>query len=274
MLFFRRVIVIITGLLMIWIVNCGGEGNMENLLDNNLGAEIRRNSAELNRLRILFGHQSVGFNILHGLESMEGIFEEITWSFPDLSGNSRDRVEHGEFAHFVCGANGNPRGKIDHFAQMVRQYGDSLDFAFLKLCYADFKPPLTMADVEEIFRYYQSTMQQLQEEFPHLKILHFTSPLTINPKRFRLFEFPSEANILRNHYSRLIRENFPPDRIVDIARIESTRPDGSRELFEKDGVQYEKLYRAYGSDGKHLNHTGSILVGQELLKTIMKNCKE
>ncbi len=57
---------------------------------------------------------------------------------------------------------------------------------------------------------------------------------------------------------------FGNEPVFDIARIESTRPDGSRESFSDGGKEYFGLTPAYTNDGGHLNATGQKKVASHL----------
>jgi hypothetical protein len=53
-------------------------------------------------------------------------------------------------------------------------------------------------------------------------------------------------NIKRNQYNEmLIKEYKGKEPILDIAGIESTKPDGSRQSFELDGVTYYSMVPEY-----------------------------
>ena len=51
----------------------------------------------------------------------------------------------------------------------------------------------------------------------------------------------------------------------DLALVESTRPDGTREFFYRKGVSYSALTPAYSDDGGHLNNEGRRHVAERLL---------
>jgi hypothetical protein len=53
--------------------------------------------------------------------------------------------------------------------------------------------------------------------------------------------------------------------IIDIAKIESTYPDGSRCSFTMDGKTYYSMVPEYTSDGGHLNETGRKKVAEQFL---------
>jgi hypothetical protein len=53
--------------------------------------------------------------------------------------------------------------------------------------------------------------------------------------------------------------------IIDIAKIESTYPDGTRCSFSIDGKTYYSMAPEYTSDGGHLYEIGRKKVAEQLL---------
>jgi hypothetical protein len=58
--------------------------------------------------------------------------------------------------------------------------------------------------------------------------------------------------------------------ILDIAAIESTKPDGSRQSFELDGVTYFSMVPEYTTDGGHLNEIGRKIVAEQFVAAVGK----
>ena len=63
----------------------------------------------------------------------------------------------------------------------------------------------------------------------------------------------------------LKKEYEDKEPILDIAKIESTFPNGTRSLFTKDGKTYYSMAPEYTYDGSHLNETGRKKVAEQLL---------
>ncbi len=63
----------------------------------------------------------------------------------------------------------------------------------------------------------------------------------------------------------LIKQYEGKEPIFDIAKIESTFPDGTRSSFTKDGKTYYSMVPEYTYDGGHLNETGRKKVAEQLL---------
>ena len=216
---------------------------------------------------VFFGHQSVGANVLDGLAEIggAGLVHEI--------GESPD-AKPGVF-HALIGRNEHPDAKIADFERLMRDgVAESVDIAFMKFCYVDAGHSLTAG---EIFDAYTAAMERLEAEYPATTFVYLTMPLTghrsdvkgVIKRMLGMESHPLEENIERGVFNRLLREaNASTGRLFDIAGFESTRDDGTRQLFERDGVEYEALVPAYTNDGGHLNERGRRKIAIELAKFI------
>jgi hypothetical protein len=75
-----------------------------------------------------------------------------------------------------------------------------------------------------------------------------------------------DDNIQRNKFNHLLREQYKSyDPIFDLAKIESTFPNGKTCSFTKNGTIYHSLVPAYTNDGGHLNELGGKVVARHLL---------
>lgn len=221
--------------------------------------------------RFLFGHQSVGFNILDGIRAVVREHPEIRLNIVE----TRDNGAFGRpvFAHARVGKNKQPATKIDDFVQLVVQpgVGDRLDGAALKLCYVDV---IDGSNVKMIFDHYRQAMSKLQQRHLKLSLIYFTAPLTTAEMNWKWRvkavlgkQDPNFAdNISRQRFNDMMRAKYGPSGyLFDLAAIESTAPDGQRMTFSREGQTYEKLYPGYTNDGGHLNETGARLVGEQFL---------
>ncbi|MCP5113765.1 MAG: hypothetical protein GY953_23265 [bacterium] len=228
--------------------------------------------------RIYFGHHSVGANMLDGVRQIaaeEGI-DAI-----HLVELDREPAPSGAFfAHSGVGKNQNPRSKIDEFAERINGgLPAEPDIAFMKLCYVDFSPD---TDASDLFSHYRLTMSRLSEEHPHIRFLHTTAPLvtrtlSIKDRIKLLLDRPlweDDINAKRHGFNRLVRETYDRDLIIDVARQESTRPDGTRQQYTRDGETYYSLVAAYTTDGGHLNDIGKRKVAVEMVRVIARNVDE
>jgi phage anti-repressor protein len=144
--------------------------------------------------------------------------------------------------------------------------------AALKFCYVDMTGK---TDVERLFSQYKIRIEKIQKSYPDLNIIHFTGPLTVPKTSWKTWLkkilgkksfWEYDDNIKRNEYNQmLVSEYKGKDPILDIAAIESTKPDGSRQSFELDGKTYYSMYPGYTYDGGHLNETGRKKVAEQLL---------
>jgi hypothetical protein len=228
---------------------------------------------ELAKKRIYFGHQSVGINILDGMRDIMSENHRIVLNIKELgrSGSLTEPV----FAHSRIGSNSDPATKIDAFMSiMTNGVGASADIAFFKFCYLD----VTAAtDVDKVYNDYKNSMDALKKQYPRVKILHVTVPLTTvqegwKPAIKKLVGKPIDGyddNIKRNRFNDMLRKEYEGrEPIFDLAKVESTRPDGRRNTFTVTGRTYYSLVRAYTKDGGHLNDRGRELAARELLQIL------
>lgn len=219
---------------------------------------------------LYFGHQSVGFNIIAGIETLMAEHPAIRLNL--VKTTDAAAFDSPIFGHSAVGNNTEPLTKIDAFTQVLKNgVGAKVEIAFLKFCFIDFdrKTP----DVEGIFSQYVQAMRHLHEQFPHLTIVHFTVPLTAEqsgPKAWlkkTLGKGANEDNLARHRFNALLKAEYEGKApIFDIATIESTLPDGTRaSLTAKDGTVYDTLVPEYTDDGGHLNETGRKVVAEALL---------
>jgi hypothetical protein len=229
--------------------------------------------AQLGRKRIWFGHQSVGGNIMQGVAELAG--REAKLGLRILDGSPADSA--GVFAHGLVGRNGEPGVKTDDFARALEGgAGARLDIAFHKYCYADI---VDTTDVERIFAHYRDTMARLKGEFPNVVFVHVTSPLVSvqGGPRAALKKFLGQApgryesNFRRERFNQLMRAEYGGrEPLFDLAAVESTRPDGTREAISLGGRTAFALHSGYTADGSHLNERGRRKAAEELLAVLAR----
>ena len=207
---------------------------------------------------VVFGHQSVGFNILGGVDSVYSAHGLTPPKVIDWTG-SMPSAATGWIAHAQIGQNSDPASKVRAFEGALNAMKEAPDAALMKLCYVDITAD---TKVKSVFTTYRRAMARLKAAHPETTILHATVPLTAGDPA---------SNVKRQQYNRLIRSTYRKSSIVDIARVESTTPTGKRVTGKKDGRRYFALYRGYTEDGGHLNSVGSGLVAAELLRTIARS---
>jgi hypothetical protein len=219
--------------------------------------------------RIFFGHQSVGYNIIEGLQNVLGsrglpVFAVVETRTPEGDGKPC-------FHHSTIGANGDPLGKIRDFELIMRSgMGGSVDIAFMKLCYADIGPG---ADIQTIFTAYRDSMARLKAAFPKVTFIHVTTPITT--RETGLISTLKGAlgrqlqgygdNVAREKLNSLMRAEYEGKGLFDLALYESTGPDGMRTRYNLAGQPYYTLHKVYTDDGGHLNGRGRGYIAEQLL---------
>jgi len=237
------------------------------LADQNLRTELERVAS----YRIFFGHQSVGGNILYGVSQLaerSGVFirvEEL------LDGK---RLEQAVLWHLPLEENGKPMKKFASFEHTLEGLAAPIDVALMKLCYIDFTGD---TDATKLFADYRSTIDRLKAKYPQIIFVHVTAPLTeiesgAKASVKRLIGRPPYGvleNIRRHTYNELLRQAYAGrEPIFDLARIESTTPEGQPILSEWQGSKVPTLARQYTSDGGHLNEVGSLRAAREFISVL------
>jgi hypothetical protein len=226
--------------------------------------------------KIFFGHASVGYNIIDGIENIRAAnnrFSDI--NIRELKDS--DDVNVPGIYHSVNGRNGFPKSKIDAFRKLLmeRGLGNKLDIAFFKCCYVDFNKD---SNVEEIFDYYSKTLDEVKQKFPKLKIVHVTTPLYAHAWGIKGFVknliYNDISNVKRNEFNRLLISRYKDiDPIYDLAKIESTLQDGTRVTFTYKGDLFFSLAKQYTMDGGHLNELGRYFAAKDLLSILSEASK-
>jgi hypothetical protein len=222
--------------------------------------------------RILFGHQSVGSNILQGVGS---VYASAGRPAPAIV-ETREPVggATGGIRHAHVGVNGDPLGKIDDFAALVDgPLGATVDIALLKFCYDDITAG---SEVEVVFDAYAREMARLEREHPDVTFLYTTVPLTTD-RGLRagikaLLGRPDRAgpadNVARARYNELVRERYAASgRLFDIAAVETT-VDGRATERSLDGQTYDVLNLAFAADPGHLNDSGARAAAGALIELV------
>lgn len=224
--------------------------------------------------RVFFAHQSVGRNILDALPDVYG---ERGVDAPPVVKDTAPRPEQGGYIqHVNVGTNGDPLGKIREFDAIVRGgVGDTVDVAVLKLCYEDVRTDTT--DVGTIFDTYAATIAALEQDYPEVTFLYATVPLTtergplgrVKALLGRGDRLGPEHNVERERLNEMLRTTFASSgRLFDIARLQSTTPDGARLVGERRGDPYEAMHEAYASDPGHLNAYGAARAAEAFLALV------
>ena len=182
------------------------------------------------------------------------------------------------FVHSWIGRNGLPVSKLDAFSDILRRSAGRFDVALMKFCFVDFSED---TDVPDLFRKYVDTFAALKAECPGTTLVHVTVPLTGNPgglkwkarnvvKRLigRKVLGPRDNRTINEFNDLMRRQYLGKEPLFDLAALESTHADGSRETVRDAGRDLFSLAPEYTFDGGHLNEAGRRLVARELLKVL------
>lgn len=234
-------------------------------------ANIDAHLATVARTHVYFGHQSVGANIVAGIREINSHASApglTVVSTRDLAGVSAPAL-----AEFAIGENGDPASKAADFTAAIDALGpDASGVALFKYCYLDLTPH---TDVAQLFASHRASMRALQARHPGITFVHVTAPLTTAEPASkallkRVLGKPSsrDANIKRNEFNALLRREFQGEPIFDLARVESSRSDGSRAFFTAGRDTVYTLAPELTDDGGHLNADGRRAAAEELLSVL------
>lgn len=235
-----------------------------------LTAEEARAAAET---RVFFGHQSIGGNVIKGINSLYTQLGVTRPASVNLDSGPAAAIPAGGgvLADAHVGDNGRPIGKLAEFEQLLRSgVGARVDVAFIKFCYADIRGArgADYASVDELFNAYVATMTRLERDFPDITFLYTTAPVENADIKG---EDIAEYNANRARYNALIRNRYAgTGRLWDVAKAESTAPDGSRVTTTYNGATHEALYGGYTLDGGHLYEDGTRVVATPLLRLLAR----
>ena len=222
--------------------------------------------------KVLFGHNSVGMNIIDGVSK---VYSDASVSAPvvaDVTGGAVDSEGEGAMLrHAYIGVNEDPMSKFAAFEEVMDSpAGKDIDVALMKLCYVD----ITAAtDVQAVFDAYVSTMAEVEAAHPDVRFLYTTAPLTadrnwkskVKAALGRDDQTGPADNIARERYNAMVREKYgSTGRLVDIAAAEA---EGTGERSQ-DGTTYYVLNENLTFDRGHLNEVGSEAVAAELLRVV------
>lgn len=223
--------------------------------------------------RVFFGHQSVGDNILGGLPA---VYDDAGVAAPRIVEIDAKVSDDAPFVgHAHVGTNGDPASKVAAFTDLLRSgLGDQADVALLKFCYVDVD---STTDAQALFDTYAGAMDALQQEYPGLKLIYTTVPLStdrgwkskVKAGLGRDDHMGPADNLVRERYNALVRKRYAATgRLFDIAKVESTNADGTQARRDKDGDTYHVLAEDLALDPGHLNAQGSKSAAAEFVRIV------
>ena len=238
---------------------------------NDVDAKLHVDLKHIAKQRIFFGHQSVGMNILEGLKqlsAMAGVPVKI------LETKKASEVGPSTIGHTFIAKNGDPFLKLKSFGQALGIESAGLDVALMKFCYVDFT---ANTDVKALFARYRATIGDLKARNPGTTFVHVTAPLTTVQsgfkgtlkKLFGIAPYGAIENIRREEYNELLRKAYRGrEPIFDLARVESTAPDGTAVTNKWKGSIAPAMDPEYTEDGGHLNAAGKLRAARELVSIL------
>lgn len=223
----------------------------------------------LKSMRIVFAHQSVGNNILQGVELLNA-----------KNGGNLTIHEQGAapasrgISHFTIGENGDPLSKIKDFAAVIDAgAAQNADVALMKLCYVDFN---AATDAEQLADSYSASLDSLARRHPGTKFIAVTAPLTTvqtGPKAWikrLLGKQPAGYidNFKRWEFNIALRKRYlATGRLFDLARAEVDSAGKSCQV-DVNGQTVEALCPELTDDGGHLNERGQERVAAAFLNFV------
>ena len=211
--------------------------------------------------RVFIGHMSIGWNLLDGLQHLYDDADVPEAQVVQVAvGDPPPGLPAGQGAvvHAEIGVNGDPLGKLANFDRTMRAgMADEVDVAMVKLCFTDVT---ASTDVDQVFAAYRDTIDGLQRDYPDVRFVHATVPLTAAPsgiKQHLKVLVRGDDNAARERFNDLVREAYAGDDLFDIAAVESTAADGTRLATLAPGWA--------DADREHLNAAGSAVLAARFL---------
>lgn len=235
----------------------------------NVDASLRADLERIAQRRIFFGHQSVGVNLLEGIQqlsTMAGVPVHI------IEVKTASDVKQAMIGQTFIAENGKPLQKLKSFEEDMGSKPTGLDIALMKFCFVDITAE---TDAKALFASYRTTIEELKARNPGTTFVHVTAPLTSEqdgPKAFLkrlLGRGGSAVNVRREEYNSLLRKTYQGrEPIFDLARVESTAPDGTAVTVEWNGIVAPAMASVYTDDGGHLNSIGKLRAARELISAL------
>lgn len=225
--------------------------------------------ARLAERRIFFGHQSVGYNIMDGVADIVAADPQMRLELRES--RSAGAMRSAGFYHAAVGRNQFPDEKLRDFAAVAEGAFEGQEgIALVKLCYVDVSAG---TDPQALFDAYRRAMADLATRRPWLTLVHVTMPLTTAHRSWRYWRSrmlggstDEDLNVIRNRYNDLLRATYGgKEPVFDLARLESTRPDGSRSFFLRGTDPVYTLAEQHTRDGGHLGVAARRVVAEQLL---------
>jgi len=243
----------------------GSEGKTPEISINDVPASAW---IELAKKKIYFGHRSVEHNIIDGIKDLIEEHSQIKLNMVEIT--SKVDFENGFFAHSWIRPNDPPRSIASAYLDMAEnKMGKNFDIVLLKFNTYGNK------NLKEVINEYKKGISIIKNKYPESTFLHMTFPVvkvkTTWKRRIKKMLGKDDAweynvNIKANEFNELLRKEYVGrEPIFDLAKLQSTYPDGSRATFTKDEKKYFQMVEAYTNDGTHLNEKGRKIIAEQFL---------
>lgn len=220
--------------------------------------------------RVYFGHQSVGGNIVDGIQRALTAHPEIRLRV--VEADSVEASDPPGIYQARIGRNGDPGSKLAAFDRIMSSGAASV--GAVKFCYVDVDGG---RNPDSLFAAYQQEVARLRARLPGMTLVHVTMPLTTvtEGRRDRLMAWlrgtptSSDLNVIRNRYNALLRRAYVGTApVFDLAALEATRADGSRAFFLRGRDTVYTLATENTDDGGHLNANAQRRIAEAFLAVL------
>jgi hypothetical protein len=237
--------------------------------------ELKADLNALRGVRVYFGHQSVGGNILDSLNALSrDAATPLNIASPETVAGLPSF-----FAESAIGQNSEPDTKCVAFRQQIEKMKGQVDIALMKFCYIDFNIDSQPGDILE---HYARAVETIRKQYPSLTLVHVTAPLKSSSSGLKrmvkdLLCRPDPAriaNLQRCRFNELLKERYRGEPLFDLAAVESTGPNGRKNSFDLNGQTVFSLAPEYTSDGGHLNDLGGRAVASQFVRVLAQVARQ
>ena len=201
-----------------------GRGNAQEQAVSLTKAEVEAAAKQ----RVLFGHQSVGANILNGVRKLA---DENNVKLVMMESRG-DKGKTPAILQFSVGSNGDPLGKIKDFVSTTPSFAN-IDIAMVKICYVDLS---RNSDAAAVAKSYAGAIKDMQRSHPSTRFIAVTSPLTALQSGAKAWVknlirggSPDLAdNAKRKEFNDYLRKEFDKDHLFDLAALEAEQVTAGR----------------------------------------------
>ncbi len=259
---------------IILILSCQSNSGKTELLPSALKSVTEVQWKSLAKKRIYIGYRSVGYNIVRGIQDLNGMDPKMHFRIINAE-NRPDENKSGIFCSFVR-QNASPQVNAHDFITLADSWlKDNIDIAYIR-----FTPYYGEKNMDVMISDYKKAMAVLKKRFPHTIFIHGTFPLPHVKLSFKtrikqmvgwkdMWEFGDI--IPTNQYNEKLRNAFlGKEPFFDLANFESTFPDGERSRVALGGRDYYQLAPLYARDNIHLNKNGEQFIAAHFLLFLVK----